>query len=139
LNLPDENFHKAIAVLQEEADGNRIYYFANKLKVRFLNIYYILTSTLKSVFLFVLKVTPASTSTVFSANFFLFELSYSRLKEKVQVYIDYDVKPEYILRQPTCLKFGASRTASRFQRVREVYSGPLMPWTVACNESVFFK
>lgn len=94
-------------------EGNRIYYFANRLKVE-----------------------PSLVSQHFSTHMFMFDLDYDMLVENLNVMLKYEIRPINILKDLWAFKYLSKSITTRLARCREAEKKDLRPWMVRCPEEV---
>lgn len=96
--------------------GNRIYFLADKLNVD-----------------------PYIVSNVISKRYFMLDLNYENLVENLNIFLEYQVKPENILRDVWAFRYLPSSIRLRLERVRQAEKDKVMPWMVRCTEPVLAK
>lgn len=96
--------------------GNRIYFLADKLNVD-----------------------PYIISKVISVRNFMLDIAYDNLVENLNIFLEYRVKPENILRDLWAFRYAPNSIRVRLERVKKAEKDKIMPWMVRCTEPVLAK
>lgn len=94
-------------------EGNRIYYLSKRLNVD-----------------------PALVSKYVATHLFMFEITFEMLIENLNIMMQYEIEPIYILRDLWAFKYYPKSISDRLERCKLAGKENLKPWMVRCPEEV---
>lgn len=101
-------------LLRDEASiakGNRIYFFGSRLKIK-----------------------PATVANAFSTHMFMFTISFEKLKENLELMLEFGISPKNILNDLWSFIRSPSNTRARLELCQKAGKGNLKPWVISCDD-----
>jgi len=94
-------------------EGNRVYYFSNRLEVK-----------------------PVLVAKYFATHLFMFDVSFDMLVENLNIMLEYKIAPISILKDLWAFKYLPKSIRARLDRCQKASKDNLKPWMIRCPESV---
>lgn len=140
LDLNIERLKQICQLIAAERDqipgGNRIYYFSDKLKV--LQIFSIkMTKISDFIFLVFFQIDPNVVARYFVKNDYFLVAPFENVDRKVQILLDYNIKPISILKSLYALDRSEEVYVSRLERLMSLNARDVKVWLFKCADDVF--
>lgn len=120
IRVPSKHFSRFLLTIQKEeeiiSEGNRIYLLSSRLEVE-----------------------PALVAKYFASHLFMFNIPMEKIKENLNVMLEFGITPLSILRDLWSFENSAVKIRARLERCQRAGTPVLRPWMIRCTEENLSK